>query len=374
MWMDSSTRRHYHTRNHFTVALVKVGSTSQGAASRRLDARLRTRRHGFQCITSRPARLRDNRCGCGLTGCIILSALVIVGVEWATSTPSATKRKMSNRSRSLTADAIGPVEAAAQSFGTMSPIMAVSLVTPIIAGGAGLATPAAVLLACVASILCGRTIAAFASRWPSAGSLLTYTTVSLGPAWGVFSGITYAMAMTLLTVGGVAFLAKFAKTFFGFYHPFSGLFLGCVISLSVGVVCLLGVRVSTRIQLAVTIGSALLVVLLGLDIIVVRFAAEASAGTTMMGGRNESMFDRAGSGAGIFPGVFARLLESLSPTTAPSFSGFCKALLSALLIFAGYESAASFSERPETRQRPYQMQLCLLSLFVACFTCGYRSH
>ena len=114
---------------------------------------------------------------------------------------------MARNDGALKADSIGAVEAAAQSFGSMSPIMALCLVTPIIAAGAGLATPAAIMLAGIASLLCGRTIARFASRWSSAGSLLTYATVSLGPSWGLYSGIVYTTAMSLLTVGGVAFLA-----------------------------------------------------------------------------------------------------------------------------------------------------------------------
>ena len=51
-----------------------------------------------------------------------------------------------------------------------------------------------------------------------------------------------------------------------------------------------------------------------------------------------------------FPGTVTRLWKSMLPSTAPSFSGFCKATLSALLIFAGYESAAAFGE--ETKDAP----------------------
>jgi amino acid transporter len=247
---------------------------------------------------------------------------------------------MSRSNGVLQADSIGAAEAAAQSFGSMSPIMALCLVTPIIAGGAGLATPAAIMLAGVASLLCGRTIARFASRWSSAGSLLTYATVSLGPSWGLYSGITYTMAMSLLTVGGVAFLAHFAETFFQFHTHFSGLILACVTSLVIGLICYQGVQISTRVQLLVTAVSAFFVLLLGTVIIVQR--SMMSDGVTHTNHKTTKPS---------FPGVFSRLLESMLPTTAPSFPGFCKGTLSALLIFAGYESAAAFGEETKDASR-----------------------
>jgi amino acid transporter len=252
---------------------------------------------------------------------------------------------MSRGNGMLQADSIGAAEAAAQSFGSMSPIMALCLVTPIIAGGAGLATPAAIMLAGVASLLCGRTIARFASRWSSAGSLLTYTTVSLGPSWGLYSGITYTMAMSLLTVGGVAFLAHFAEAFFQFHTHFSGLILACVTSLIIGAICYQGVQISTRVQLLVTAVSALFVLMLGMVIIVER--------SMMIDGvhSNNVTITNVTATRPLFPGVFSRLLESMLPTTAPSFSGFCKATLSALLIFAGYESAAAFGEEAKDASR-----------------------
>jgi amino acid transporter len=306
---------------------------------------------------------------CSLTGCIALAAGAIAGVEYATSAsraPRAPPRKTGRRSREgLAKDAIGPVEAAAQSFGAMSPIMALCLVTPIIARGAGLATPAAILLAGAASLLCGRTIGRFAAGWPSAGSLMTYATVSLGPQLGLCSGICYTMAMSLLTVGGVAFLAQFAEAYFQSYHALSGVVLACCISLVIGVVCYLGVQVSTRVQLVVTVVSAFAVLLLGLDIILVRLAEDA-AGPPPPGG-NASTGSAAATVA--FPGVFARLFEALSPTTAPSFPGFCKATLSALLIFAGYESAAAFAEETKNASRTVPKAIVFTVFICGVFYC-----
>jgi amino acid transporter len=249
--------------------------------------------------------------------------------------------KMARTDDVLQADSIGAVEAAAQSFGSMSPIMALCLVTPIIAAGAGLATPAAIMIAGIASLLCGRTIARFASRWSSAGSLLTYASVSLGPSWGLYSGIIYTMAMSLLTVGGIAFLAHITEVFFQFHAAFSGLVLACITSLVIGVISYQGVQISTRIQLLVTAVSAFFVLLLGVVIIVQR----STAGE----GSHDIKTPRAHGTA--FPGILARLWESMLPSTAPSFSGFCKATLSALLIFAGYESAAAFGEETKDASR-----------------------
>jgi amino acid transporter len=249
----------------------------------------------------------------------------------------------------------------------MSPIMALCLVTPIIAGGAGLATPAAIMLAGVASVLCGRTIARFASRWSSAGSLMTYTSVSLGSGWGLFSGITYTMAMSLLTVGGVAFLAQFAEAFFQSFHVLSGMILACCISLVIGVVCYLGVQVSMRVQLFVTIVSAFLVLLLGVDIIIVRLAADAVGNLAPRGNTSVHLTKSMAMNATTFPGVFARIFEALSPSTAPSFTGFCKATLSALLIFAGYESAAAFAEETKEASRTVPKAIVFTVLICGIF-------
>ena len=84
--------------------------------------------------------------------------------------PVMTAVKMARNDGALKADSIGAVEAAAQSFGSMSPIMALCLVTPIIAAGAGLATPAAIMLAGIASLLCGEPL----HVWHPVGLLLDH--------------------------------------------------------------------------------------------------------------------------------------------------------------------------------------------------------
>ena len=307
-----------------------------------------------------------------LGGCVALAACTIVGVEYATSpvrARAATKKtRRPHQGGGLTPDSIGAFEAAAQSFGAMSPIMALCLVTPIIARGAGLATPAAIMLAGLASALCGRIIARFASLWSSAGSLMTYTSVSLGPGWGLFSGITYTMAMSLLTVGGVSFVAQFAEAFFQSYHVISGVILACCISIVIGVVSYLGVQVSTRVQLLVTIVSAIFVLLLGLDIIIVRFAADATGTLAPRGNTSARLATVAvATKTAAFPGVFARIFEALSPTTAPSFPEFCKATLSALLIFAGYESAAAFAEETKEASRTVPKAIVFTVLICSIF-------
>ena len=265
---------------------------------------------------------------------------------------------MARNDGALKADSIGAVEAAAQSFGSMSPIMALCLVTPIIAAGAGLATPAAIMLAGIASLLCGRTIARFASRWSSAGSLLTYATVSLGPSWGLYSGIVYTTAMSLLTVGGVAFLAHITGAFFQFHAAFSELVLACITSLAIGLICYQGVQLSTRVQLLITAVSAFFVLLLGIVIIVQR---STTGGGVPHGGHGMKIPRLPGTA---FPGTVTRLWKSMLPSTAPSFSGFCKATLSALLIFAGYESAAAFGE--ETKDAPRTVPKAIVFTVIIC--------
>ena len=115
-----------------------------------------------------------------------------------------------------------------------------------------------------------RTIARLASRWSSAGSLLTYATVSLGPSWGLYSGIVYTTANVAPDRRGVAFLAHITGAFFQFHAAFSELVLACITSLAIGLICYQGVQLSTRVQLLITAVSAFFVLLLGIVIIVQR--------------------------------------------------------------------------------------------------------
>ena len=57
-------------------------------------------------------------------------------------------------------------------------------------------------------------------------------------------------------------------------------------------------------------------------------------------------------------------LEVDAAVPAPSFSGFCKATLSALLIFAGYESAAAFEK--ETKDAPRTVPKAIVFTVIIC--------
>lgn len=298
-----------------------------------------------------------------LLSCMALAGGVVWLVEYATTPPIIradhyTRKKSQDvhvlGGGNLKANAIGMAEAAAQSFGAMSPIMAICLVTPIIASNAGFATPAAILIAGIASLLCGRVIAKFAVVYQSAGSLFTYAAGSLGPTFGFFSGVIYTMAMTLLTIGGFAFLADFALTYFQSFHAFSGAIIACSMSLILGAISYFGISVSTRAQLLVTAISSIFVLLLGLDIITVRVTGDTNK-TAISGSQ--------------FPGVWVRVGESLSPASASSVSSFSKAVLSALLIFAGYESASSLAEEAKDASHTIPTAVVFTVIICCLFYC-----
>ncbi len=300
-----------------------------------------------------------------LLGTAVFGVATFFLVEWATATgarpprPAAAARGDRRRAgeATLKANSIGAVEAAAQSFGMMSPIMALCLMTPLIATGAGFATPAAIAVAALGSMACGRTVAKFAALPAAngAGSLLAYTQLSLGPSWGLYCGIVYTSATALLTVGGMAFLAQFAAVNFASYHFLSALVLVWVLCVAVVCVSIFGVRVSTRTQLGVTVVSAALVLVLGFVII----ASRATSTSALMLKKGDHHTTTA------FPGLASRIGASLWPfTTAPSGGGFFQGVMYSLLIFAGYESATALGE--ETAQATQTLPSAVLLTVLLC--------
>ena len=80
----------------------------------------------------------------------------------------------------LAHEAIGSARVTAFGVSNVAPAGAVAGGLVIVVGYAGFAAPLVVLIALVASLCCAVSIAEFARRLPSAGSLYTYN--SCGPA------------------------------------------------------------------------------------------------------------------------------------------------------------------------------------------------
>ena len=86
--------------------------------------------------------------------------------------------------RELAHEAIGSARVTAFGVSNVAPAGAVAGGLVIVVGYAGFAAPLVVLIALVASLCCAVSIAEFARRLPSAGSLYTYNSCGLGETGG----------------------------------------------------------------------------------------------------------------------------------------------------------------------------------------------
>ena len=112
----------------------------------------------------------------------------------------------------------------------MAPALAVVLNAPAAAPSAGGALPLAFLIAFVASLLVGNTVATFARRLPpSAGSFYGFAAHGLGPAGGFAAGWLLAFGYAAFAPGLFTALGHFSSAYvrsrFGVDVPWWGLSL-----------------------------------------------------------------------------------------------------------------------------------------------------
>src|SRR5690242_20647857 len=81
----------------------------------------------------------------------------------------------------------------------------------IVVSYAGFASPLVVLIAFAASMCCASSIAEFARRLPSAGSLYTYNSRGLGPAGGFLTGWMMVFAYALYVPAGIALTSAYGS-------------------------------------------------------------------------------------------------------------------------------------------------------------------
>ena len=168
----------------------------------------------------------------------------------------------------------------------------------------------------------GNTVIEFAKQLPSAGSLYTFCSRSLGSRAGFFTGWLYFAAFVLLTVGlfaaNGAFLHSYLKSTFGLDIPF--LILAVIIIAIAMTLSVRSIRTSVRLDL----------VLLALEMFIFTLLAVIS-------------IVRAGSG---------NSLAYFNPTAAPSgISGLGLGIVFGLLSFIGFEAAATLGEETGNAKR-----------------------
>ncbi|TMR97817.1 APC family permease [Nonomuraea basaltis] len=162
-----------------------------------------------------------------------------------------------------------------QSIGFMGPVFSIAALLPLVVGlsatgrGAGVAAPAAILIAAVGVAGVGWIISQYAKRIHQCGSLYDYVTRSAGPRLGLVGGWLYYGAMlvlaaaTFLLLGGLT--QDLLHNVLSVDVPWWPLSLGYVAI--VIAVLVIGVQISIRSQLALALISMAVVFAFSLRII-----------------------------------------------------------------------------------------------------------
>ena len=159
---------------------------------------------------------------------------------------------------------LGPVETLAQSVSAMAPTTSFALTIPLVFALAGNATWLVYLLATVAILLVGFCVSRFARLSASPGSLYTYTSDTLPPAFGVAAawGLLLAYLATGASVAGGAlyYATVLAQQFFHWAPPaIPTLALVCSVA---GYIAYRDVKLSANVMLWIEAVSVCLILIL----------------------------------------------------------------------------------------------------------------
>ena len=116
-----------------------------------------------------------------------------------------------HEARGLAHGVVGSVRMIAFAASNVAPAGAVVGGLVIVVSYAGFASPLVIILAFVASMCCASSIAEFARRLPSAGSLYTYNSRALGRTGGFLTGWMMVFAYALYFPAGVSLTSAYAS-------------------------------------------------------------------------------------------------------------------------------------------------------------------
>jgi amino acid transporter len=194
----------------------------------------------------------------------------------------------------------------------------------ILVSYAGFASPLVVIIAFVASLCCANSIAEFARRLPSAGSLYTYNSRGLGRIGGFLTGWMMIAAYALYIPAGIALTSAFASLLLAAvaHVTIDPWVLFLVILAAAVLVAYAGIATSSSADLLLAIGEVAVIAALAITILVKTGPAHYSAA------------------------VF-------SPRSSPhgQFNDITNAMIYGISAFAGFEAAASLGEEARDSRR-----------------------
>jgi len=226
--------------------------------------------------------------------------------------------------RELAHGAIGSARVTAFGVSNVAPAGAVAGGLVIVVGYAGFAAPLVVLIALAASLCCAVSIAEFARRLPSAGSLYTYNSRGLGRTGGFLTGWMMVFAYALYLPAGIALTSAYASQLLAstLHVTVAGWALFVVILAAVASVAYLGIGTSSWVDLALVAGEVAVIAALAISILVKIGPVHYSAAV-------------------------------LWPASSPDgqLTDITNAMIYGITAFAGFETAAALGEEARNARR-----------------------
>lgn len=226
--------------------------------------------------------------------------------------------------RGLAHGAVGSARVVAFGASNVAPAGAVVAGLVIVVSYAGFASPLVVLIAFAASLCCASSIAEFARRLPSAGSLYTYNSRGLGRTGGFLTGWMMTFAYALYVPAGTALTSAYAAQLGAdtLHVAIPAWVLFIAILVAVAGVAYLGIRTSSSADLVLVAAEMAVIAALAITILVKIGPAHYSAA------------------------VF-------SPASSPhgQLTDITMAMIYGITAFAGFEAAATLGEEARNTRR-----------------------
>jgi amino acid transporter len=230
----------------------------------------------------------------------------------------------SQEGRGLAHGVVGSARVMAFGVSTVAPAGSVVGGLIILVSYAGFASPLVVVVAFVASLCCASSIAEFARRLPSAGSLYTYNSRGLGPGGGFLTGWMMVFAYALYAPAGIALTSAYASLLLAavWHVAIAPWVLFVVIVAAVVLMAYLGIATSSSADLVLAGGEVAVIAALAITVLVKIGPAHYTAA------------------------VF-------SPASSPhgQLSDITTAMIYGISAFAGFEAAAALGEEARHARR-----------------------